>query len=71
LPKVEKFNQINQIVEYNVQEENISSQEFKELSEKTKEESLKWILERISKRNTLQRFKSLFRKKRPYRKRVF
>jgi len=50
LPKVEKINQINQIVEYNAQEENVSSKEFKELSEKTKEESLKWILERISKR---------------------
>jgi len=48
LPKVEKINQIDQIADYNVPEENISSQEFKELSEKTKEESLKWILDRIS-----------------------
>ena len=50
LPKVDKINQINQIVEYNVQQENIFSQEFKKLAEESKEESLKWILERISKR---------------------
>ena len=50
LPKVEKINQVDQIVEHNIQEENIFSQEFRNLAEKSKEESLKWILERISKR---------------------
>lgn len=50
LPNVDKINDTNEIVKYNLNKENESSQAFKEISYKVSDNSLKWILERISKR---------------------
>ncbi len=50
LPNFEKINNINDIISYNLNNKNESSKTFKELSGQTSDSGLKWILERISKR---------------------